>query len=188
MTAGQVQYVCRAGNFASKGLKYNGSLRVLKVMMGYDYLWKYIRVQGGAYGCMSSYAKNGDCAFVTYRDPNLKNSIDVFEKAADYLRNFDDDERVILQYIIGAISDLDTPKTPSGKGSYGLTAYLCNAKMENIQRNRDELLSTTKETIRGLADYVDAFMKDECLCVIGTADKINESKDLFDEVEQLVNR
>jgi Zn-dependent M16 (insulinase) family peptidase len=187
-TAGQVQYVCRAGNFASKGLKYNGALRVLKVMMGYDYLWKNIRVIGGAYGCMSSYAKNGDCAFVTYRDPNLKNSIDVFEKAADYLRNFDADDRTILQYIIGAISDLDTPKTPSGKGAYGLTAYLCKAKMENIQRNRDELLGTTKETIRGLADYVDAFMQDECLCVIGTNDKIDEEKNLFDNVEQLVNR
>ncbi len=187
-TAGQVQYVCRAGNFASKGLKYNGALRVLKVMMGYDYLWKNIRVLGGAYGCMSSYAKNGDSAFVTYRDPNLKNSIDVFEKASDYLRNFDDDDRTILQYIIGAISDLDTPKTPSGKGAYGLTAYLCKARMENIQRNRDELLSTTKETIRGLADYVDAFMKDECLCVIGTNDKIEEEKQLFDHIEQLVNR
>ncbi len=187
-TAGQVQYVARAGNFASKGLKYNGALRVLKVMMGYDYLWKNIRVLGGAYGCMSSFAKNGDAAFVTYRDPNLKNSVDVFEKAADYLRNFDADERTILQYIIGAISDLDTPKTPSAKGAYGLTAYMCNAKMENIQKNRDELLSTTKETIRSLAEYVDAFMSDECICVIGSSDKIEESRDMFDNVTQLINR
>lgn len=187
-TAGQVQYVCRAGNFASKGFKYTGALRVLKVMMSYDYLWKNIRVLGGAYGCMSSFAKNGDAAFVTYRDPNLKNSIDVFEKAADYLENFDDDDRAILQYIIGAISDLDTPKTPSAKGSYGLTAYLCNAKMENIQKNRDELLGTTRETIRELAKYVRAFMSDECLCVIGAAEKIEESRDLFDNVEQLIGR
>ena len=187
-TAGQVQYVCRAGNFTSKGLKYNGALRVLKVMMGYDYLWKNIRVLGGAYGCMSSYAKNGDAAFVTYRDPNLKNSIDVFEKASEYLRNFEADDRTILQYIIGAVSDLDTPKTPSGKGTYGLTAYLCNAKMENIQKNRDELLGTTKETIKSLAEYVDAFMSDECICVIGTSDKIEESKELFDSVDQLVKR
>ncbi|MBE5829519.1 MAG: insulinase family protein [Butyrivibrio sp.] len=185
-TAGQVQYVCRAGNFASKGFKYTGALRVLKVMMSYDYLWKNIRVLGGAYGCMSSFAKNGDAAFVTYRDPNLQNSIDVFEKAADYLENFDDDDRAILQYIIGAISDLDTPKTPSAKGSYGLTAYLCNAKMENIQKNRDELLGTTKQTIRDLAKYVRAFMSDECLCVIGSAEKIEESRKLFDSVEQLI--
>ncbi|MCR5155551.1 MAG: insulinase family protein [Butyrivibrio sp.] len=187
-TAGQVQYVCRAGNFAGKGLKYNGALRVLKVMMAYDYLWKNIRVLGGAYGCMSSFAKNGDAAFVTYRDPNLQNSIDVFEKASEYLRNFEADDRTILQYIIGAISDLDTPKPPSAKGSYGLTAFLCNAKMENIQKNRDELLATDTEAIRKLADYVDAFMSDECLCVIGSAEKIDESSDIFDNVEQLVER
>ncbi len=187
-TAGQVQYVCRAGNFGSKGLKYNGALRVLKVVMGYDYLWKNIRILGGAYGCMSSFAKNGDSAFVTYRDPNLQNSIDVFEKASEYLRSFDSDDRTILQYIIGAISDLDTPKTPSAKGAYGLTAYLCNAKMENIQKNRDELLGTTKDTIRSLADYVDAFMSDECLCVIGSADKLEECSKIFDSVEQLSQR
>ena len=156
--------------------------------MGYDYLWKNIRILGGAYGCMSSFAKNGDCAFVTYRDPNLQNSIDVFEGASEYLRSFESDDRTILQYIIGAISDLDTPKTPSAKGAYGLTAYLCNAKMENIQKNRDELLGTTKESIRGLADYVDAFMSDECLCVIGSAEKIEESKELFNSVQQLVGR
>jgi len=187
-TAGQVQYVSRAGNFGKNGLKYHGSLRVLKVMMGYDYLWKNIRILGGAYGCMSSFAKNGDSAFVTYRDPNLLNSVDVFEKASDYLKEFDADDRTILQYIIGAISDLDTPKTPSAKGSYGLTAYLCNAKMENIQKNRDQLLSTTKQTIRDLAAYVDAFMSDGCLCVIGSAEKIEEAKDSFDKIEQLVDR
>ena len=187
-TAGQVQYVVRAGNFSKNGLKYNGSLRVLKVMMGYDYLWKNIRILGGAYGCMSSFAKNGDSAFVTYRDPHLQNSINVFEGASEYLRSFDSDDRTILQYIIGAVSDLDTPKTPSAKGAYGLTAYLCNAKMENIQKNRDELLGTTKETIRSLADYVDAFMSDECLCVIGSAEKIDESADIFGTVQQLVGR
>lgn len=187
-TAGQVQYVCRAGNFTNSGLSYHGALRVLKVMMGYDYLWKNIRILGGAYGCMSSFAKNGDSAFVTYRDSNLTNSIDVFEKASEYLKDFDADDRTILQYIIGAISDLDTPKTPSSKGSYGLTAYLCNAKMEKIQKNRDELLGTTKQTIRDLAGYVDAFMSDGCLCVIGSSDKIEEAKDSFDKIEQLLGR
>ncbi len=185
-TAGQVQYVCRAGNFASKGLKYDGSLRVLKVMLGYDYLWKNIRVQGGAYGCMSGFAKNGDSYFVTYRDPHLTRSIDVFKAAADYLRNFEADERTITQFIIGAISDLDTPKTPSTKGSYGLTAYLCHADMAEIQKDRDDLIATDQEKIRSLAAYIDAFMEDDCLCVVGDAAKIEENKELFGKVEQLI--
>ncbi len=87
MTAGQVQFVCRAGNFIEKGLPYTGSLKVLKVMMGYDYLWNQVRVKGGAYGCMCSFYKNGDGYFVSYRDPNLTKTIEVYEKAADYIKN-----------------------------------------------------------------------------------------------------
>ncbi len=185
-TAGQVQYVCRAGNYINKGLKYDGSLRVLKVMMGYDYLWKNIRVLGGAYGCSSGYGKNGDSYFVTYRDPNLKKSVDVFEKASEYIRNFDADERTITQFIIGAISEIDTPKTPNTKGIYGLVTYLTGTTMEHLQKSRDELLSTTVEKIRSLADYIDAFMQDECICVIGSADKIDEDKELFDSISPLV--
>ncbi len=185
-TAGQVQYVCRAGNFASKGLKYDGSLRVLKVMLGYDYLWKNIRVLGGAYGCMSGFAKNGDSYFVTYRDPHLTRSIDVFKEAADYLKNFEADERTITQFIIGAISDLDTPKTPSTKGAYGLTSYLCHANIDDIQKDRYDLIATDQEKIRSLAAYIEAFMDDECLCVVGDATKIEENKELFGKVEQLI--
>lgn len=185
-TAGQVQYVCRAGNFSKRGLKYDGSLRVLKVMLGYDYLWKNIRVLGGAYGCMSGFSKNGDSYFVTYRDPHLKRSIDVFEKASDYLKNFEADERTITQFVIGAVSDLDTPKTPSTKGAYGLTAYLCHAKYEQIQKDRDELIATDQNKIRKLAEYVEAFMEDDSLCVVGDATKLDKNRDLFGKVEQLI--
>ena len=185
-TAGQVQYVCLGGNFATKGLKYDGSLRVLKVMLGYDYLWKNIRVLGGAYGCMSGFAKNGDSYFVTYRDPHLSRSIEVFKQASDYLKNFEADERTITQFIIGAISDLDTPKTPATKGAYGLTVYMCNANAEDLQHDRDTLLATDQEKIRSLAAYVDAFLADDCICVVGDGNKLLQNKDLFGKVEQLI--
>ncbi len=185
-TAGQVQYVCMAGNFVNKGLKYDGSLRVLKVMLGYDYLWKNIRVVGGAYGCMSGFAKNGDAYFVTYRDPHLKRSIDVFKKASEYLRNFEADERTITQFVIGAVSDMDTPKTPATKGAYGLTAYLCHTGMNEIQKHREELISTDEKKIRSLAAYIDAFMEDDCLCVVGEGNKLMENKELFGKLEQLI--
>ena len=185
-TAGQVQYVCRAGNFREKGLPYTGALRVLKVMMGYDYLWTNIRVKGGAYGCMSGYSRNGDAYFVTYRDPHLKRSIEVFEKTSAYLRSYDADERTITQFIIGAIGDLDTPKTPSAKGTYALSAYLCGLSMEDIQKDRNELLSVSVETIRRMADYVDAFLRDDCICVVGSSEKIKQDSRLFDSIDQLI--
>ena len=185
MSSSQVQYVCRAGNFVKKGLPYTGALRVLKVMMSYDYLWTQIRVKGGAYGCMCGFGKNGESYFVSYRDPNLEKTIDAYEKAADYIRNFEADERTMTQYIIGAVSVLDMPMTPAVKGTYSLTAYMSNYSYEKLQKERDELLATEPETIRKLADYIDAFMQDDCLCVVGKDEKIKENKELFGEVEYL---
>ncbi|MBR5798923.1 MAG: insulinase family protein [Lachnospiraceae bacterium] len=185
MTAGQIQYVCRAGNFIKKGLPYTGALKVLKVMMGYEYLWNQVRVKGGAYGCMCNFSKNGDGYFVSYRDPNLEKTIEVYEQAAEYIKNFEADERTVTQFIIGAMSELDTPMTPAAKGAYSLGCYLTGLTMERLQKERDELLSTTAETLNGLYRYVEAFMEDDCLCVVGNGDKIKENKDLFMEVEQL---
>lgn len=185
MTAGQVQYVCRAGNYIKKGLPYTGALKVLKVMMGYDYLWNNVRVKGGAYGCMCNFYKNGDAYFVSYRDPNLDRTIDVYEKAADYIKNVSLDERTVTQFIIGAVSELDTPMTPATKGNYSMGGYLTGFSMERVQKERDELLATTKEQLQELYQYVQAFMEEDYLCVVGNGEKIKENKELFMNVDQL---
>ena len=185
MTAGQVQFVCRAGNFEDKGLHYTGALKVLKVMMGYDYLWNNVRVKGGAYGCMCSFYKNGDGYFVSYRDPNLEKTVSVYEQAAEYIRNAPLDERTVTQFIIGAISELDTPMTPATRGAYSRGGYLTGLSMERVQKERDELLAVTEQELRGLYRYVEAFMEDQCLCVVGNGEKIKENSELFLQVDQL---
>ncbi|MCM1125517.1 MAG: insulinase family protein [Lachnospiraceae bacterium] len=185
LTAGQVQYVCRAGNFISRGLPYTGSLKVLKVMMGYDYLWNQVRVKGGAYGCMCGFYRNGDGYFVSYRDPNLDKTLQVYGQAADYIRQAKLDERTVTQFIIGAVSELDTPMTPATRGSYSKGGYLTGLSMERVQKERDELLATTAEQIRELYRYVQAFMEDDCLCVVGNGEKIKGNKALFGEIDQL---
>lgn len=185
MSSSQVQYVCRAGNFTEKGLPYTGALKALKVMMGYDYLWTQVRVKGGAYGCMCNFGKSGESYFVSYRDPNLEKTIDVYEKAADYIRHFEADERTMTQYIIGAVSELDMPMTPAAKGAYSLAGYMTHYSYEQVQKERDELLGAVPETIRGLAGYISAFMEDDCLCVVGNEEKIRKQKDLFGETDYL---
>ncbi len=184
-SSSQVQYVCLAGNYRKKGLKPNGSLKVLKVMMGYDYLWLNIRVKGGAYGCMNSFGRTGDSYFVSYRDPNLENTLEVYKKAAEYIENFKADERTMTQFVIGAVSDMDVPMTPAMKGTFSLGAYLTHLSYEEMQKERDELLNTQPEDIRALAAYIRAFIGDNCLCVIGNEEKIKESAALFEHIEPL---
>ena len=185
LASSQVQFVCRAGNFVKKGLPYTGALKVLRVMMGYDYLWNNVRVKGGAYGCMCNFGKTGDSYFVSYRDPNLEKTIAVYEKAPEYIRTYQADERTIMQYIIGAISELDIPLTPAAKGNRSLAAWMSHLTREDVQRERDELLSVDLDTLHSLGSYVEAFLNAECLCVVGNDEKIRKQSSLFEQTENL---
>lgn len=185
MTSGQVQYVCRAGDFLKKGLPYKGALKVLSVMMGYEYLWTNIRVKGGAYGCMCGFVRTGECYFVSYRDPNLGQTIDVYERAADFVEAYDANERTLTQYIIGTFSQMDVPLTAAGKGRRSREAYMRGITIDMIQKERNEVMDVTAEDIRSLGAYIRAFMGDECLCVVGNEQKIRAEADQFMKIENL---
>lgn len=185
MTTGQVQYVARVGNFKRAGFDYTGVLRIVKVLMSYDYLWTNIRVKGGAYGCMSSFGRTGDSYFVSYRDPNLRATNEVYERVPEYLENFDADEHEMTKYIIGTVSDLDTPLTPFMKGQRSLSAYMSGLSPETVQKERDEVLSATPEQIRALAPLVRSILEEQAICVIGNEEKIKADKDLFMNIQRL---
>lgn len=178
-------YVARTGNFAEKGYAYHGALRILKMIMSYDYLWINIRVKGGAYGCMSSFMRNGDTYFVSYRDPNLKKTNEVYDGVTEYLKNFNPDERDMTKYIIGTFGAMDTPMNPEAKGNRSLAAYIGEIPFESIQKEREQVLLATVEDIRGLADMMESVLEEENLCVIGNETMIHDAKDLFDCVEKL---
>lgn len=184
-TSGQVDYVCRAGNFLKKGLPYTGALSVLRVMMGYEYLWVNVRVKGGAYGCMCGFYRDGGSYFCSYRDPNLGQTVDVFEKAADFIANYEADERTMTQYIIGAVSELDTPLTAAGKGRRSREYYITGMTGEMLQTARNQILDATPGDIRALSKYIQAFMDDDFLCVVGNEQQIMAEKEKFMKVENL---
>ncbi len=186
MSSSQVNYVCRGGNFVQKGLKYTGALRVLKVIMSYDYLWMNVRVKNGAYGCMSSFGKSGDGFFVSYRDPNLAKTLDVYEGVVDYVKNYEADKRSMTQYIIGAISELDTPLTPATKALRSLAAYMTNLSYDFIQRERDEILGADVDSIRSLTAHMKAILEDEYVCVVGNEEMIKSEKDRFINLENMI--
>ena len=153
--------------------------------MNYDYLWIRLRVQGGAYGCMCGFSPNGTGYFTSYRDPNLKETYEVYEGAVDYVKNYEADERTMRKFIIGAVSGIDVPLGASDKGARSLSAWLTHTSYEKLQKNRTELLHADVETIRSLAGIVDAVVHSNIRCVVGSASKIQENKDMFQKVESL---
>lgn len=187
MTSSQVNYVARCGTFSGSGYSYTGALRVLKPILGYDYLWLNIRVKGGAYGVMNSAGRSGEGYFVSYRDPNLKETDQVFEGVAEYLEQFDADERDMTKYVIGTISDLDTPLLPPYKGAKAVSAWYSGVTDEMLAEERRQILTAKPEDIRALAGIIRAILDTGSFCVVGNAEKIKENKELFGSIKNLFN-
>ena len=185
-TPGQVQYVAMAGSSLKSGIPYTGSVAVLRHMLNFEYLWQNVRVMGGAYGCSSNFRRNGRGVLASYRDPNLKKTVEVFREAAAYLEQYEADEDTMTKYVIGTFSGLDTPLTPSGFGLASMRDYLRGVTDEMRQAFRDEVLGTTAADIRSLAGVLKALAEDSCLCVVGGETAVGEEKDLFDKVEVLL--
>lgn len=185
-TSSKVQFVAQAGNFMDAGEAYHGALQILKVIMSYEYLWMNIRVKGGAYGCMCNFNRIGEGYFVSYRDPNLEKTLETYAGVPDYLRNFTVSERDMTKYIIGTISNIDQPMTPAAKGDRSMNLYMNHVTEEMILAERREILNATQEDIRALAGIAEAVLAKNQICVIGNETKVEEAKEVFDEVKALL--
>ncbi len=184
-SASRVNYVAEFGNYKNEGYEYTGVLRVLKVLLSYDYLWNNVRVIGGAYGAMSSFSRSGNVGLTSYRDPNVKGTYEIYDKVADFVRNFEADELSMRKLVIGAISELDTPMTPLTKGMKALAAYFSNIDTEVVKKERKEILRATAEDIRNLAPLLDAALRKPSRVSVGNEEKIKQDAACFDKVEAL---
>lgn len=185
-TQANIQYVAKGGNFIDEGFNYSGALKVLQTIGKYDYLWNKIRVQGGAYGVMISMGMSGNMFLTSYRDPNLKETLDNYDGMVDYLKAFNDDEKTMTKYIIGTISGIDSPLTNAMVTDRAVENYYSNLTPQMVQKERDEVIATTAEDIRNTAALLEAVMKQNHYCAVGNEGKIRDNKDLFAKVENVI--
>lgn len=185
LTSGKVQYVVKGGNFRRHGFAYTGALQVMETILRYEYLWKKIRVQGGAYGAFTQFALNGNALICSYRDPNLRETIDAYKEAADYLRHFTISDREMTKYVIGTMAPAETQYTPFMKGEQAMMFRLCGITKEDRLRVRREIIDCTQEDIRRLADLMASVMEEPYLCVMGGEEKIRSEKELFGRIVSL---
>lgn len=188
MDASQIQYVALAGNFRKAGYSYQGALRIFRCIMNYEYLWQNVRVRGGAYGCSCNTGRGGDIVFFSYRDPNLERTLDVYRGVVEYLKNFDVDERDMTRFVIGTFSEMDAPLTPVSQGRRSLGAFLTGVTYEMIQKDRDEVLNADQQSIRELADMLQAVLAASYVCAIGNEEKLKQESELFAHLEHLVQK
>lgn len=185
MAASKVQYVIEGYNFKKLGYAWDGKMRVLNQILSTDWLQTRIRVIGGAYGGFCSIAPNGSFIFNSYRDPNLKGTLENYKATAEYLSKFEADDAAMTRYIIGTIAELDSPLTPSQKGEQAVSMYFIKRTAQDVQKDRDAILATRLQDIRGFAKLVRDILDQDALCVYGNSDKIAADKVLFKNLVKL---
>lgn len=187
LTSGKVNYVAKGGNFKKYGFEYTGAIRVMETILRYDYLWKKIRVLGGAYGAFVQFAPNGNSILCSYRDPNLKETLEAFKGIPEYLRNLHISEREMTKYVIGTMAAEEVQFTPSMLGDRAVADYFKGSTAEDRAKIRDQIINCTLEDIHKLADLVQSIIDQPYLCVMGAEDSVQKAKDIFDKVCSLPN-
>ncbi|NTW37897.1 MAG: peptidase M16, partial [Syntrophobacteraceae bacterium] len=130
----QVNYVGKGMNIFDLGHGSHGSALVATGYLRTTWLWERVRVQGGAYGAFSQLDRHsGTLVFVSYRDPNLQNTLDIFDRSGEFLRgdSLNDDE--ISKAIVGTIGQLDAHLLPDAKGYKSMLRFLKGETEEDRQ-------------------------------------------------------
>lgn len=182
ITSGKVQFVCRSGCFEEP---YSGAMAVMSQVLRLEYLWNRVRAQGGAYGCRQTIDRQGRMSMVSYRDPNLEKTLEVFQEAGDFMAAFDCSDRDMTKYIIGTISSMDPVLTASSEGAMAMDMLASGYTAEDYRKTAREVLATTQGEVREAAKAVKEAMQEPFVCVQGSEAKILENQDKFDQMIHL---
>ncbi|MGO1468927.1 MAG: insulinase family protein [Tissierella sp.] len=185
LSSANVQYVAKGYNLKELGYEYSGNMAVLSTILSRDYLHNWIRAKGGAYGAGITFGTKGNVSTFSYRDPNLTETLEVYDNTSKYLKDLKISKEDLTNYIIGTMNKLDPPLTPSQRGQIGLNRYITNAEYEDFKKQMDEVLSTTQKELKDYESLLEEIMKQNYLCVFGNENKIKENKDVFLNLVQL---
>lgn len=179
LSSANVQYVSKGYNMKELGYKYKGSMSVLSTILSRDYLHNRIRAKGGAYGAGLSINLKGDVSTFSYRDPNLLDTLEVYDNLGTHLKELDLSKEDLTNYIIGTMNKLDPPLTSAQKGQIGLSRFISHLEYEDVKRQMEEVLSTSKEEIKGYYEMLDKVMEENYICVLGNENVIKQNKEVF---------
>lgn len=181
-SSSNVQYVGSGFNYKSLGFAYEGRLHVLQMILNSEYLHDRVRAKGGAYGCSARFDHAGLFTIVSYRDPNLSDTYQVYEEAIDFIKSLKLEPSELEKFIIGAMSLVDGAKTPKQMGQIATHQFLTQKRYEDIQRIRTEILNVTIEDIVALSDFLEGLRSKRAICTLGNSDIVSENGHLFDHL------
>ncbi len=176
MIPAQVNYVGKGVNLYDEGYRFHGSAHVISRHLRNAWLWEKVRVQGGAYGAFSAFDRfTGVLTFVSYRDPNLEKTLDIFDASARFLKNIDLSGDELAKAIIGTIGDIDQYHLPDAKGFISLVRYLSGENDAERQKMREEVLDTAVSDFRSFGEILERAMSEGLVKVLGSESSVQRA-------------
>jgi Zn-dependent M16 (insulinase) family peptidase len=171
--------VGKGANLYELGYQNDGSAEVIIGYLRMAYLWEKVRVQGGAYGAFAAFDdRSGVFTFLSYRDPNVANTIAAYDKAADFLKHLDASrlsDNELTKAIIAAIGDLDAYQLPDAKGYTSMMRHLTGRTDEMRQKTRDEVLSTNGEDFIAFGEVLEKVAQSNSVAVLGSQNALESA-------------
>jgi len=169
----QVNCVGKAANlYNDADYKLHGSAIVTSRLLGTTWLWDKVRVVGGAYGGFCQFdVRSGDFKYLSYRDPNLKQTLDAYDGTAAFFREMEVNADTLAKSVIGTMGDVDKYQLPDAKGFTALVRHLLGETDEMRQELRDQILGTTGDDMRRFAGALEA-VRSGAVCVVGGEDAV----------------
>ena len=156
----------------------NGSIMAITKYLNSTWIWEKVRIQGGAYGGFATFDPySGVMTFLSYRDPNVLATLDVYDGTADFLRQLEINPSELTKTIIGAIGDLDAYQLPDAKGYTSLVRRLLGVTDQRRQRLRDELLAASPQDFKALAGALENLLRDGQVVILGSTSSIQTAAD-----------
>lgn len=182
-----VNYVGMGGRLFQPGDKVKGSTSVVARFLSTGYMWDQVRVLGGAYGGFARFSEStGRFVYLSYRDPNLAQTLNVYKEAGNYLLNEADvSSEDILQSIIASIGDLDSPMSTDSKGFASFSRYLAGISLQDRQEYRDEILSTQPSDFVDLAQRLIKLRETGQVVVFGSQQAIDQANTVLPDEAKL---
>ena len=161
-----------------------GDLLLSKKILSLEYLWQKIRVENGAYGCGAVPGTARRLDQWSYRDPQIRMTLDTFRAAGDFLCALSLTDRAVEDYIISCVRNLDNPLTPQAQGYVSDLLYLSGRGDDELQLERDGLLCATLDSVHAVGERIKA-TRDFAYCTVGSTENITANADLYDEIIKL---
>ena len=184
-TTSNVVYVSKGYNLEDLGLKYRGDLTVLANILNSSYLHNEIRAKGGAYGGGITIGRSGDMATYSYRDPNLKNTVRVYDSIGSFVENVKMSEEDLKNFIIGSMNSFDPLLSPEQVGDINLSRFITGLKVEDLEKSKKEALETNLERLNSYGKIFDEAMKKNYLAAFGSENIIRDGENLFKEIKSI---